>query len=206
MSTTPTIPEGYKADSLGRLVPVANIKPIDLERDTLVDSLVSQARFLNERLRAFRISAHDDIQALAELSAEKYGATLGGKKGNLTLTSYDGRYKVMRAISEQLVFDERLQAAKKLIDECITDWADGARPELRTLIDDAFQVNKQGRIDTARVLSLRRLEIEDPRWKSAMEAISDALQVSNTRSYIRVYERVGNTDRYQQINLDLANA
>lgn len=203
---TTTIPAGYKADSQGRLVPVETIKPIDLERDELVATIVARARTLNAELKAFRARTHDDIQALAELSAEKYETTLGGKKGNLTLQSFDGRYKVQRAVADALTFDERLQAAKKLIDDCITDWASDTGPELRALVNDAFQVNKAGNIDTARVLSLRRIDIQDPRWVRAMEAISDSLQVSSTRSYIRVYERIGQTDRYAQINLDLANA
>lgn len=209
MSTTTqptTIPDGYKVDSQGRLVPIEQIKKIDLTRDALVIELAKEAEEINARLRAFRLRAHGDVQAFTELSAELYGATIGGKKGNLTLVSFDGRYKVQRAISDQLVFDERLQAAKALIDECINDWATGARSEIRTLINDAFQVDRAGKIDTARVLSLRRLDIKDAKWQRAMEAIGDSLQVSASRSYIRIYKRDGSTDHYQQINLDLANA
>lgn len=202
----PQIPEGYRADSQGRLVPVTQIKQIDQERDDLVAELVRAAKTLNAALRNFRTRAHDDIHAFAQLSAEKYGAKIGGKKGNLTLVSFDGRYKIQRAINDQLVFDERLQAAKALIDECLKEWAKGARPEIVTLVNDAFQVDRAGKIDTARVLRLRNLDIKDKRWVRAMEAISDSLQVATTRNYIRIYERVGNTDRYEPINLDLANA
>jgi hypothetical protein len=56
------------------------------------------------------------------------------------------------------------------------------------------------------VLRLRNLDIKDARWVRAMEAISDSLQVATSRNYIRIYERVGNTVRYEPINLDLANA
>ena len=41
-------------------------------------------------------------------------------KGNVTLTSYDGKYKIQRAIAEYLHFDERLQVAKELIDDRYT--------------------------------------------------------------------------------------
>lgn len=205
MSTTPPDTEQYRADSKGRLVPVDQIKEIDLERDKLVDDLVAEAKAISARLKAFRLRAHADIQAFAELSAEKYGAKVGGKKGNLTLTSFDGRYRVQRAMSDQLVFDERLQAAKSLVDDCLREWSTNARPELVTLITDAFQVDRAGKIDTARILGLRKLDFKDERWIKAMEAISDSLQVSATRSYIRVYERIAE-DAYRQINLDLANA
>lgn len=203
---TTQIPEGYKADSQGRLVPVETIKPIDLARDELIEEIFAKSIALNASLAAFRDQTHADIRAFAELSAEKYEVTLGGKKGNLTLTSFDGQRRIQVAVADQLSFDERLQAAKKLIDDCITAWAADSGPELRALVDHAFQVNKAGNIDTARVLTLRRIDIKDPRWIRAMEAISDALQVSSTRSYIRIYKRIGQTDRYAQINLDLANA
>ena len=205
METQP-IPPGYKADAQGRLVPIAQIKQVDLTRDDLIAELVTEAKSINERLRKFRLRAHDDIQAFAALSAEQYGAKIGGQKGNLSLVSFNGRFKILRAINDQLAFDERLQAAKSLIDECINEWATGARSEIRTLINDAFQVDRAGKIDTARVLSLRRMEIKDPKWEQAMKAIGDSLLVAASRSYIRIYERVGNTDKYEQINLDLANA
>lgn len=187
-------------------MPESSIKEIDLLRDEVIAQLVADAKKVNATLAELRHRAFADIQAFAQLSAEKYGAKIGGKKGNLTLVSFDGRFKIVRAISDQLVFDERLQAAKSLVDECLNEWSQGSRPEIRTLINDAFQVDKEGNIDTGRVLSLRRLNIVDDRWKRAMEAIGESLRVSVSRSYVRIYERVGETDRYDQIPLDLANA
>lgn len=206
MSNESTIPAGYRADAQGRLVPVAHIKEVDLLRDDTVADLAREAKALSAALAAFRAKANNTIEAFAQLSAEKYGAKVGGKKGNLTLVSFDGRLKIIRAVSDQLVFDERLQAAKVLIDECINEWASGSRSELRTLINDAFQVDRAGKIDTARVLSLRRLDIKDERWLRAMEAIGDSLKVASSRSYLRFYERVGENGHEVAIALDLANA
>ena len=39
-----------------------------------------------------------------------------------------------------------------------------------------------------------------------MEAIGEAVQVVGSRSYIRVYERVGESDQYRAIPLDIAGA
>ncbi|MBC8009966.1 MAG: DUF3164 family protein [Burkholderiales bacterium] len=202
----PTIPEGYRPDAQGRLVPIVHIKQVDLLRDDMVAELVKKAKELNALLAAFRVEANNTIEAFAQLSAEKYQAKLGGKKGNLTLVSFDGRLRIIRAISDQLVFDERLQAAKVLIDDCLKEWTQGSRTELQTLIDGAFKVDHAGKIDTARVLSLRSYDIKDERWKRAMEAIGDSLKVASSRSYLRFYERVGETAHEVAINLDLANA
>lgn len=200
------IPAGYRRDAQGRLVPEAMIKPLDLARDQLVLDLVARARQVSDTLVAFRERAFDDIEALVELAHEQYGATLGGVKGNLTLQSFDGRYRVLRATQEAITFDERLQAAKSLIDECLRDWTEGARAEVITLINDAFRVDQSGKIRTGSVLALRRLKIDDERWKRAMDAIGEAVQVVGSKSYVRVYERVGDTDRYEQIPLDVASA
>lgn len=206
MSTTsnPAVPEGYRLDAQGRLVPESMIKPIDLERDQLVLGIVEKARVLNEALRTFKTEVFGDVDALVLLSAEQYGAKLGGTKGNVTLMSYDGRYKVQRAKADNITFDERLQGAKALIDECLQEWVQGSRPEVVTLINDAFRVDQAGNLRTGSILALRRLEITDERWQRAMQAISDAVTVVATSAYVRVYERVGDTDQYQPISLDVA--
>ncbi|UZR27450.1 DUF3164 family protein [Methylococcus mesophilus] len=206
MATAEQIHGGFWRDAEGRLIPENLIKPIDKEREALVTALTAAAKEMSEALARFKSKAFADIGAFVELSAEQYGVKLGGKKGNVTLMSFDGRYKVIRQIQEHLVFDERLQAAKALIDECIQAWTEGSRDEIKALINDAFQVNKEGKINTGRVLGLKRLDIRDERWQRAMQAIADSVQVAGSKPYFRVYERVGDTDQYQAISLDIAGA
>nr|WP_314710619.1 DUF3164 family protein [uncultured Comamonas sp.] len=198
-----TIPEGYREDARGSLIPLAMIKPIDLARDELVSELATMALAQSASLLALKKRVFSDIRAFVELSAEKYDAKLGGKKGNLTLYTFDGKYKVQVAISERMVFDERLQAAKALIDECITAWSEGSRDEIKVLVQSAFQTDQEGRINTGRVLSLRRMEIRDEKWLKAMAAIGESLQVVGSKEYVRFYVRVSE-DKYEPISLDLA--
>ncbi|WP_028536176.1 DUF3164 family protein [Paludibacterium yongneupense] len=203
-NTTQTAPLGYWQDAKGCLVPESMIRPIDRERDRLVAELVTKAREVSKVLADFKAQAFGDIGAFIDLSAEQYDAKVGGKKGNLTLYSYDGKYRVQRAIQERIAFDERLQAAKELIDECLHDWTEGARPEIQAIVNQAFDTDKEGQINTGRVLALRRLAITDERWQRAMAAIGEAVQVVGSKSYIRIYERIGETDQYQPIPLDIA--
>ena len=198
------IQDGYMQDAQGRLVPKGSIRDVDLARDQLVREIAGKAMALQKAMTAFRDDVMGDVAAFVSLSAEQYGAKVGGNKGNLTLTSYDGRFKVQRSIAETLVFDERLQAAKELIDECITEWTEGSRDELKALINDAFQVDKEGRINTGRVLSLRRLKINDDRWQRAMQAVSDSLQVAGSKAYLRIYVRRDGDGKYEPVSLDLA--
>lgn len=204
MTIQAKIPDGYRQDVKGSLVPVERIKPIDLLRDELVMALVERGRELNKLLAAFKDGAFSEIDSFVEQSAAEYGTKFGGRKGNISLLSFDGKYKVQVAIQESITFDERLVAAKALIDECLTDWTADARSEVATIVQDVFRVDKAGNIRPAQVLSLRRLDITDPRWLRAMDAISDAVQVTGSKSYIRLYERVGQTDQYKPISLDIA--
>jgi hypothetical protein len=204
MKDTP-IPAGHRRDHKGRLVPEAQIKAIDLARDELVIEIVQKAREQSARLAELKRLVFDDIAAFVELSAEQYGVRLGGTKGNVSLMSFDGQYKVLRAIAETITFDERLKAAKALIDQCLNEWSEDAAPELKVIVQDAFRVDQEGNIRVQQVLALRRLNIEDKRWQRAMSAISDAIQITGSRSYLRVYERVGETNYYRQIPLDLSS-
>ncbi|MNZ24543.1 hypothetical protein D3C78_416910 [compost metagenome] len=202
--TSTSIPAGFRQDAQGRLIPEALIKPIDIERDRLVRHLVDRASELSGELADFKAVAFGDIDAFVDLSVEQYGAKVGGKKGNVSLLSFDGRYMVKKAVQESIAFDERLHAARALIDECLHEWTEGARPEVVTLVNDAFRTDTKGEIRTARVLALRRLEIQDQRWQRAMQAIGEACQVVGSKSYVRVYERIGDSDQYRQISLDIA--
>lgn len=197
------VPEGYKRNAIGHLVPIASIKEIDLERDDFVNTIVAQAREVNEHLAGFKKKVAGDMQAFLELSAERYKVDMGGARGNLSLNSFDGRYRLLRSVSEQLNFDERLQAAKVLVDECLREWAKDSGAELKAIVEHAFQVDKKGRINTKRILSLRSLRIEHPTWKRAMEAISDAVTVVGSCTYYRVYER-DDEGNYHQICLDFS--
>ena len=203
MEVKQLIPEGYMQDAVGRLVPVETIKQVDLVRNEVVLELMTRAEKLVAALAEFKQQAMNDIQAFVELSGEKYGANLGGNKGNVTLYSFDGRFKLIRSMADSIQFDERLQAAKALIDDCLKRWSDHSGVEIKVIINDAFQVDKAGRINTKRILSLRRIEIEDEAWRQAMQAISDSVQVVNSKAYIRFYERQSDGG-YQQLNLSLA--
>ena len=95
-----TIPDGYMENAQGHLVPLAQVKEIDLARHELVMEKVAKAQELQRQLGEFKAEVMDDIEAFIALSAEKYGASVGGKKGNVTLASFDGRFQIKRQISE----------------------------------------------------------------------------------------------------------
>lgn len=199
-------PEGYMTNAAGHLVPVEQVREQDKLRDEVARELVAEALEINKRLAAFKRKALNDIDDLVTIAGEKYGVRLGGKKGNVTVSTYDGKYRVLRSYAERLSFTEELEAAKELINNCITRWSEGANDNIRALVDRAFRTDGKGQIRTGAVLELLRLDIEDDGWLAAMDALRDSIQVDGTAVYVRVYERIGKSEQYQQVSLDLASA
>ena len=76
---------------------------------------------------------------------------------------------------------------------------DEALDKIKALVNHAFQPDKEGKINTGRVLGLRRLKIPN-----AMQAIADSMQTASTKPYVRFYKRNDTTGEYQPISLDVA--
>lgn len=198
------IPAGYWEDANGKLTPVSKIKEIDKDRTKTVQELCQQAEAQSAALLGFKTTAMHAVTEFIDRSLAAYDVQHGGKKGNVTLLTFDGSYKIVRQMQETIAFDERLQAAKALIDDCIQGWSKGSNANIKVLVNDAFQVDQAGKISTGRVLGLRRLEITDEKWLQAMQAIGDSMQVASTKPYIRFYKRDDTTGEYLPITLDVA--
>lgn len=192
----------YRQDARGYLVPLANIKEIDLARDNLVRELFALVLPLRDKIADAKRRAMDDANAFIDMSVEQYGVKRS-TKGNATLSSYDGRYRVTIACQDVLQFDERIQAAKALIDECLDDYTRDANANLKVIVQKAFSMNAEGKINVRRVLELKNLKIEDDKWQRAMRALEDSLHTQYSREYIRFYERNGSGE-YDLVNLDFA--
>ncbi|EMF7446544.1 DUF3164 family protein [Vibrio parahaemolyticus] len=193
----------FRTNAQGHLVPLSQIKEIDLLRDDVVSNIVEAAKQLQTVMAEFKASSMAQVADFVDLSAQEFDVKYGGTKGNVTLLSFDGKYKVQRSIGEHRVFDERIQAAKAKIDECIKRWSEGSSDQIKALVDLAFRVDKQGNIDVNQVLSLRQLNINDSDWIEAMDAIADSIKVVGKTPYLRVYERQSD-GQYKQIALDIA--
>lgn len=203
--TTETINgKQYLKDAQGRMVPVDTIRPEALLENELVLKLVRDAEALSASLAAFKTLGFSETDALMELLLSKYSVRKGGKKGNVTFVSIDGMVKVQVSCADFLTFGPELQVAKTLIDECIKDWGSGQNDRIIALVNHAFRVDKEGRVNKDDILSLRKIDIRDEKWLRAMEAISNSVRVSRTKRYIRVYRRASEEQDFEPIPLDLA--
>lgn len=194
----------YLRNARGDLTPYANIKSADLLQDEMVRKACAYAEDMSAELGRFQAHCHADIAALDALLDQEYGVrSRTSTKGNRTFTAFDGSLQVKVCVADQITFGPELQSAKKLLDEMILERAEGADPFLVALVTQAFATNKEGKVDTASILALRRLEVDDVRWDDITRAIDDSIKVFGSKSYLRFY-RKGATGRMEMIPLDLA--
>lgn len=195
------IPEGYLRNTAGHLVPKKLVKEIDIARDDLVREIFQRAEETRKHINDFKNRTIADLMAFVDLSAEKYNAKMGGVKGNISFNTFDGEYKIQIAVAERMTFDERLHAAKVLIDKCIHRWAEGVNPEIKALVEYAFQTDKEGQVSVSKVCGLTQLEINDEEWRRAMDAIRDSMHVIGSTKYMRLYRKKA-SGGYERVSMD----
>ena len=196
----------YVGDGSGGWTPVSLIKPQHLLEDETVRKIVGFASELSAQVARFKEHTFDDIGALEAILAQEYETGIGGKKGNKTLMSVDRLFKVTVQVADHIDFGPELQVAKELVDQCLNEWSEDARDELRVIVTRAFNTDKTGQINRSEIFMLLRLDIEDPRWKRAMNAIRDAMRIVGSKTYVRCYRRETFDGPWQAITIDLAKA
>lgn len=194
----------YMMDGRGALHPLSTIKPQDKLIDEMVRKIMRYAVELSEQIGRFKGHTFDDIGSLQALLDQEYGAKAGGPKGNLTLTTFDGLQRVSLKMADLIEFGPELQAAKRLVDECLNDWSADAGDELRTIVNRAFQVDREGRINRAEIFMLLRAQIEDARWKRAMDAVRDSIRVIGSKAYLTFQRRASADAAWESVSIDLA--
>lgn len=197
----------YMKDAKGRLTPLELVKPTELLEDQLVKKVLNFADDLNAQIARFLGHTFDDVGAFLDLLSEKYNVQMKeGSKGNMTFNSYDGCQRIQIAVSDTLTFGPELQIAKQLVDECISEWADNSCAEIRALIEHAFRPDKEGRVNREAIFSLRKINIDDPRWMQAVQAINDSIRIQGSKTYIRFYRRNSPTESWKNVTIDIASA
>lgn len=197
----------YMQDGRGRLTPIDLVSARDQLQDEMVRKVVAYAEQLSAQVARFRGHTMDDIGAFDSLLQEEYGGhARQSVKGNRTYMTYDACMRVQVQIAERVAFGPELQVARDLVDECLAEWAADSRDEIRAIVTRTFQVDKEGEISRSAIYSLTRLDIDDVRWRKAVEAIHDAMRVVGSKSYVRVYTRETPAAGWSPVTIDLAKA
>lgn len=200
--TQTQIPDGYREDAKGNLVAERNIHPRDLLADQLVRDLIGRARLSAQLVADLKRDFLLDIASYVQLVAADFGAVVTGADGSLSLTTYDGRCKIERARADRIQVGPEIIAAEALVREILDEITD---PVARPIATRAFSRHrKTGELSAAKLIALAGIEIDDPRWRQAQQAIREALQVTGTVTYFRAYARAEPDKPWQQIALDFS--
>lgn len=202
-------PAGWHLDGKGRMVPARLLRAQDGLEDQTVRRILAFAVDLADRISRFRKHTYDNVATFLELlTTDEYGGGKSrkkpGRRGNFSLTSYDGRLKVVIQVQDQIIFGPELQAAREIIDGCIEEWSNGAGDEIRAIVQHAFQPDKQGKVNREAVLRLRRLDIDDDRWRQARRAIDDSIRIQGSKAYLRLYLRGSIEGDWKPVPIDIA--
>lgn len=202
---TDKIPAGYWMNAKGDLIKAENVSRRERDMDDVVRKIHSFGADLSAQMYRFREYTMRDIALFCERLIRSYGAKPRGKKGNVQLVSFDGLLKVTLSIADVIEVGPEIEAAQALIEECIDEWSANAQINLRSLVKQAFSRDAAGRLSVAQLLNLKRISIDDDRWRRAQEAIGDALRPAGRAEYVRIYTRARPTDGWDHLPLHLAN-
>lgn len=178
----------FYINSAGAMVPEEAVKDTDKLRDDVVNTIVERIIALEKRMKEIKTECMNDIEAFIKILAEQYKVEIGGVKGNVQLTSFDGTKQVLLNMSRSIEVNEGVEIAKQLIDEYLIEITGDSTPEIRALVGQAFRV-KQGKMDVRRLLELKQLNIKDERWMKAMEAISESIVVTASKPCLRLRDK-----------------
>ena len=193
----------YYVKGDGCLVPEDQVKDTDKLRDQLVLGIAEKILDLKQEMIKVKADVVEDIDAFMQTMSEQYGVELGGDKGNLTFTSYDGRVQVKYYSNDYLAFNEGIHVAKKLIDEFLEDITKDSSRSIKQIVNSAFNL-KQGRMDVKAILKLREINEDDPRWQKAMQIIDESKEWHAGSRALRLYLKSPQSGGMELVPLDFS--
>ena len=196
--------EGNWIDPRGQVVPQAYVKPLDRKRDHEVEMIVKESLALEKRMKILKEKFINRIIKYREAIEKETGIKLEGK-GNMCLTSFSGDKQVEFSMNDIIVFDEKLQIARQLINECIGEWSVDSNKNLKVIVNQAFELDKKGKVNAQAILKLRQLNIRNAKWKNAMELIGEALSITGTRQYLNIRTRENSSAKFRTVNLNFSS-
>jgi hypothetical protein len=191
-------------DAQGQAVPVAYVKPYDRERDRVARRVLKRWQDQRDRLVRLKSETLADIARLQAFGAAQE-TKVGGAKGNVQFSSFDGQIRVRLDARTMVEFDDRFNQAKDLILSYADELA-GATGErdIATIIRAALTPSAGGMLARSRVIGLLRLNIQADKWRRAMDLLRECQFVKSGKSYIYVETRASSDSDFEMIPLDIA--
>ena len=189
-------------DLKGDTVPARYVSKFDKARDAVSRRI--HKRFVDERKRLEQL-VKDCIADLDGLMKLKESV---GLKGNFQTSSFDGNIQVSIDQQYNIQLDERVAKARELMLEYVNSEIsrlDEDMTLMRKLVEDGFRANAKGYLPIASILRLTRYEVNNAKWKKAVDILKDAMRPVPGKRYLNCRVRASRQHDFQTIRLDLAD-
>ncbi|KZN57634.1 hypothetical protein N473_07090 [Pseudoalteromonas luteoviolacea CPMOR-1] len=182
-------------NSRGYKVPVSKVTDSDKAQNAMVIKLVQRAKQLSLEHDEFKRSVYSQVNDFIADMAHSYDVEIGGKKGNITLTSYDGKSRVKVGVADNISFGPEILVAKELflgVVNGLLDQLDDEAQLIKDIVMNAFETDKEGQYSKTKIMELRskyRYSHKSDDWAAGMQAIDDAFIFGSTKTYVLFHER-----------------
>ncbi|TQF69582.1 DUF3164 family protein [Pseudoalteromonas luteoviolacea] len=179
----------------GYKVPLSKVSDSDKAQNEIVIKLVQRAKQLSLEHDEFKRSVYSQVNDFIADMAHSYDVEIGGKKGNITLTSYDGKSRVKVGVADNISFGPEILVAKELflgVVNGLLDQLDDEAQLIKDIVMNAFETDKEGQYSKTKIMELRskyRYSHKSDDWAAGMQAIDDAFIFGSTKTYVLFHER-----------------
>ncbi|MBD1584863.1 DUF3164 family protein [Pseudoalteromonas sp. S16_S37] len=179
----------------GYKVPANKVSDNDKAQNTLVLELVQRAKQLSAEHEDFKRGVYSQVNDFIADMAHSYNVEIGGTKGNITLTSFDGKSRVKVGVADDISFGPEILIAKELflgVVNGLLNKLDDEAQLIKDIVMNAFETDKEGQYSKTKIMELRskyRYSHKSDDWAAGMEAIDDAFIFGSTKTYVRFHER-----------------
>lgn len=198
------VPDGYTVNAKRHLIPEQLVRDADRLENDVVRRILAFGLDLADQIARFRAHTFDDLATFVDLLGEQYDRRKTAGKGGYSCITLDGRLKVQVRVQDRMTFGPELQVARELVNECLADWAADSQPEARAIIQNAFSVDRHGSVNREAIFRMRRLQIDDERWKRAQQAVSDSIRIEGAKTHVRLYMRPTPEGKWVQVPINIA--
>lgn len=191
-------------DAQGQQVPISYVKPYDRARDKAARRILARFLKANQYLAQVKADTLADIEAL-QTSTYPEAANLGGVKGNVQFSSFDGLIRVRSEAKTFIEFDDRIKAAQALIFDYLNDLKGSDKhQDIQTIINETFKPTSSGMLSRTKVIGLTRWNIKAQKWVMAMDLIRECQFAKSGKSYIYCESKDSRDAEFETISLDFA--
>lgn len=197
--------KGSWIDSAGNEIPAKYVPAHEKRRDLVVEKVFKKAKDLEDKMKKVKEQINEELKNYVKLLTSENKVSENWK-GNMQLSDFSGTIQVDLDIKDVVEFDERLNIAKGLIDEYLSEKCDASgNEELKMIVQQAFNIDKKGLVNHYMLKRLCKLKIKHKTWIKAVELIKESEKVTNTREYVVFRHRATPRDKWNTINLNFSS-